>query len=205
MNFKPSFEQLSATPDREQLPTDKKENIEELRTRDGNKLYFKEYGSDNGSEAALDPEILNGLSEEASSFVKSALECFKEYLAAPVFTDDFHEDHSSRREWEEDNIMVGVSPEARQYYDSNRLNIHMFYPAMEYLKDLCEEIADGDLQNKLRLLRLKIPSDLVERVEYSKEKAPIIKFCLSPDEQKVSTIAAFTKVIEEAVDLLEKK
>lgn len=205
MNFEPSFEQISVTAEQEQLPQDKKEIIEELEKIDGNKLYFKEYGSDDKSEAILNPEVLNGLSEEAASFVESALECFKEYLVAPVFTDDFHEDHPSRRQWEEENIMVGTSSPARQYYDSNRLNIHMFYPAMEYLKDICEEIADGELQNNLRILQMKIPADLVERVEYSQEEKPIIKFCLLPDKQKVKAIADFTKIIEEAVDLLEKK
>lgn len=179
--------------------------IKELETfsiKYDNKFDFKDYGLDPDSEflknKKIKKEILEGLNKKDIDSVEFGLKIFKSFLEAPIFTDKFHKDHNSRREWEAKYIN---SSELRDYYDSNRLGLHMAFHVIGFLSVLKDQIIiNPDVKSKLINFLERIPPEI-----WSKEKKEVVMYADLDDEKKIKIIKIFTQMVEELVSYLEEK
>jgi len=94
----------------------------------GHKIEFSE------PKMKVDPEKMptdlnwslfsEDISAEDKDDLRYVFNELKLFLNSPMFTDDFP-DHVARRQWEFDNLEK-ISPEAKEYYNHNRLGVNFF-------------------------------------------------------------------------------
>ena len=166
----------------------------------GNQLKFKDIGKIiNGQDQKIvNSKIIEGLDNEHLEIFSEALQGLRNFLEFPIFTDDFHADNESRRGWEKNNL-TNISPEAREYYSSNRLSTNVYSSAIAYLNSLEELPFNSDVKEELRGLSLEVPPILLEL-----DREGILVYHRLSDDEKISVIKELTRVIEKAINLLEK-
>ena len=145
--------------------------LSRFASENGNPIVIKDFGMGEELELLKNNKIksgvLEGLNEEKIEKVKYSLKIFKSFLKAIVFTDIFDLDHPSRTSWEESYVENGkLSPEAKRWYKSNRLNTNEGWNAvLSEITELEETIFNQDIKKELENLKNKIPRDFFDKYE----------------------------------------
>ena len=169
----------------------------------GNPLVFEDFGLDEEPELIenirVKNKVLEGLSEEDMKSARFDLKVFKSFLRAPIFTDSFHEDHYSRRIWENNNLQK-ISVEAQEYYKNNRLGINTCFSVIGFLSDLEDLVVNLEVRDKLLNFKQNIPHEL-----FDKNKEGILRYNSFDDNEKIRVAKELTKVTEDLILFLEEK
>jgi len=166
----------------------------------GNQLKFKDKGKiiNGRDQKIVNSRIIEGLDNNHLEIFFEALQGLRNFLEFPIFTDDFKTDNESRREWEKNNL-TSISPEAREYYNSNRLSTNVYSSAIAYLNSLEELPFSPDTKEELHDLSLGVPPVLLEL-----DRDGISVYHRLSDDEKIRVIKEFTRVVEKVINLLEK-
>lgn len=188
---------------------EKRKIIEELifqSEKIRNKLNFLEEGDDwepTVKDVKIDQNLLEKFKLEDSDMVELSLKVFKYYLACPLFTDEFKENNTERRKWE-DKFKKNVSEKAFQFYLKNRLSINSANGAEGFLRLLKNQISDIDCKKELSEIEDKIPKEFLEIDNKDYEKKTIYN-TLKNETEKIKIMKDFESLIRQAVLVLENK
>ncbi len=169
----------------------------------GNKLDFKDYGKnfDYSKDKALlsvKKKALIGMDEEAQDLTKDSLAVFKAYFSGPIFIDEFHQDHTSRRKWET-SLKESVSKESLDFYKKNRLGVNKCATVVGFLDIVLEMIQNEEMKKQLSKLQEVLPKELLE-----KQEEGYLKYHFLSDEEKLDVIKRLSSVAEKATGILEE-
>ena len=182
-----------------------------LGEQNNNSLTFKDSGLNDKLEQTknikIKEEVLKGLNEESIDLIKYSLEIFKSFLRGPIFTDNFGFDHPSRRKWETTHVEKGkLSPEAKEYYYSNRLNTNRGWSGViTELKELEGIIINSNIKNKLDNLKSKISREFFDKYYEVQDRVNVEIYNKLSKDAKVKIVEELTEIVREIIVLLEEK
>ncbi len=172
-------------------------NLELLGLQTGNKLHFIDVGREiKPGQADLKEALKAGLSEADLRIVRFLQQACRQYLAAPTFTDEFHQDHARRRQWEQQHLNVS-GPEL-SYYKTNRLGTNFNDSVIGLLRLIIKTSDHSQLKEVLGPLMEKIPSEFIDRTE----SGNLVYDHLS-DEQKIEVSLKVVTLAQQILDKLE--
>ena len=119
--------------------------LEDYCERNGNPIKIYQAGKNREQEANLHPSLRTlQIDDHLREVLQSILEKMLDFVHAPIFTDSFSKDHSSRRVWEREHILRNA--ELNKYYQRNRLNVNnwiVFRQLNDVLQDYRSELPAG--------------------------------------------------------------
>ena len=184
------------------------QNVAELISfgeKNGNKLNFKDFGADfdfikdeDRLSIRVKKEALEDLDEKGQDLMKYFLAVFKSYVSGPIFTDEFHQDHTSRRKWEK-TLEKSCSEGAKRFYNKNRLGINQCASVMGCLDLIQERVLNQNIKDELLRLRVEVPKELKE-----KQEDGLLKYYFLSDEEKIDVIKRLSNIAERAIAILEE-
>lgn len=161
-----SFEGTSIIPESQTEKEDYQavvSKLTELGRETGNPLLFLEVGDQLPSKYNdIRPEIAEQLTADDLTLIKHLQTACHEYLCAPLFTDSFHQDNVSRRQWEKN---LDKYPVELSYYKANRLGTNFNYSVFGLLRVLVETTENQELSKNLSELLALIPDVFQKRAE----------------------------------------
>jgi hypothetical protein len=191
---------------------EKAEKLKSFGVNYNNPIVIIEEGEETGTEE---------VKSENPGSKEFFLEVCKSYLSGPIFTDNFHEDHYKRREWEDfveekiKNLKTEENTDGdiySKYYKKNRLGVNNYFGVISSLHLLLEELdTEPQLKEKLQRLSEKINEELKELIKINDG---VLEYNLlkdykkdSPDgkEGKVELILKFSSLVKEAISTLEDR
>jgi|GEM_PF-728726 len=137
--------------------------------------------------------------QETLEKINNRFQDIEKFLSAPIILDKFDSDHVARREWE-DKYLSELSPEAKEYYNSNRLGLNHankiipFWGSLEIMNEDSELKMKEEYFNKLDGLMGLIPKSI-----YNLEPLPYAALSI---ESKVRDIEELSLVILAFVRIL---
>ena len=184
------------------MPEEAKELIAFAKKHENNILEFWDFGLKEEvkleGNQKINEEVIKGLDEEKINTIKSCIRAFKFFLAGPIFTDSYHENHEARREWGK-NYSSKISTEEFNYYNANRLKLNRCFNVRGYLLTLINFITNSSVKNKLSDFYESIPSEIKE------DENDDIKYNLLSDNEKIKVVGKLTEVVKNLVSYLEEK
>lgn len=154
---------------------------------------------DSGKEpirASLKPEFEAVNDAAIKRVLQNAVVVVSQFLSSPTFTDSFHQDHGSRREWERLN-KYEMAEDVAAYYESNRLGLNVLSQASnivyilndpDYSHNFTPETLD-----KLRLLSEKVLQVIPDNLQSYGEKS---------DDEKLKLIPAMEAINRDLLSIL---
>lgn len=110
-----------------------------------------------------------GYNEETLKRINDRFQAVANFLSAPMILDKFGDDHVARREWE-DKYLKNFSPEAQEYYNTNRLGLNHSNKIIplwktikefnEYPKEYSEINIKAEYLNKIDGFMSQIPKSI---------------------------------------------
>lgn len=202
MNLEKSF--LSQDSDiafeaKERGAIEKEQVLFDYCQQNGNSINFLKSGEDKKESLKLNHEWSN-LEGDWKDVLEEVLNQAELFLRSPVFTDQFHQDHGSRREWEAEHIDKKLDEKIASYYKSNRFNISRLSLPFNFksLFEMAEKNNYFTVETRKRVavmietLNLNFPDNLHEYYSLS-------------DEQKLEVVEKMEPVFQEIVNLLSDK
>lgn len=171
-------------------------------------LTFADFGKkfDSSIEIKLNEETSEGLDELTIQDIKKCVKVFKDYIAKPVFTNEFGkhksddpEDSTTRHKWK-DNELTKLSESAQKYYNSNAIelnNIHYLYMGLETVE---MNIHNLEIKGGILILVETFPKEIHEKNENN-----ITIYNISSNEEKIEIVKKTKEIAKQVVSLLEEK
>lgn len=122
------------------------------------------------------------------------------FLHNPIFTDSFHKDHDSRREWESSDKFKQMPTQLQEYYESNRLNLNLLSLPFTFILYM-DHLDEGGLLNE------NLSQEIKSFDSKLKELCPkrLNDYSQLNDQDKLAVVNQFKEVFENMVELLTKK
>ena len=182
--------------------------VESFGVETNNYIDFKDFGEDFNQleEIKLNSRVIEGLDEKTMKDIENFVKMFKSYIANPIFTDSFHENHRNltdpeiftRSKWEKENLNK-ISKEGQDYYNSNSLNIGHINSIIGFLDIIEMDIINPEIKNEILKLIEELPTELEERIENN-----ILKYNTLSDNKKIEVIKQIKETLKQVISLLEK-
>lgn len=123
------------------------------------------------------------------------------FLRSPIFTDSFHKDHGSRRDWEANYIDNGLDAEIADYYKTNRLNSTLSIVPLLNFESACEAIENSNylpeqLKSQARVILNKLSSEFPDNLH---------EYCNLSDKEKCQVVEKIEPIFHELVKLLSEQ
>ena len=181
--------------------------LSHLGDMSGNHLKFRFDEGDDFSDSAMNgreskepmsQKAPAGLDDNEREIFLEAFTGLHDFLGSPTFTDDFHVDNGRRRIWEQENLEK-VSPEAKKYYNSNRLATNVYSAVIVYLDSLQDLPISAEAKKALQGLNLEVPEELLKVDEDG-----ILLYHKLSDEDKIKAVGGLVRVVRKTMEILEK-
>lgn len=168
-----------------------------LGQRTGNNLRFRELGRTSAEKLPrIKPEISAAFPDDHEVLEELQAAC-QAYLSGPVFTDDYHQDNSSRRNWEKS--LGEASPEAVAYYYKNRLGTNVCGGVIQFLTYIERLAADTPYGAAFSRLAGQIPRAFLERSPSGQ-----LAYDFLDDEDKLGVERQMSRLVEDILTFLEQ-
>lgn len=178
--------------EREQLAN----NLSRLGEETKNNLTFVGVGEHSVVEQSdVKEEIRAELNSEDLNLVRHLQKACYNYLTAPTFTDDFHNDHASRRLWESNYLKEGLE---LNYYKTNRLGTNFNDSVFGLLRVAVKTLDHKKLADDLSQLLTLIPTVFLDR----NEEGGLVYDSL-PDDKKIEVSLQVADLAREILKRLE--
>ena len=203
MNFENSFSTNTETDKNkeeelnlEQELKEKEQALFNFCKQHGNPIVFLESGKVVDKNLSLSRSLQN-LTDNDKELAEIILDRANEFLGSPLFSDSFHQDHGSRRIWEDQHVEQKLSSEMLEHYSSNRFNLNRLSLPFSF-KMWLESLNENDIENfKSSAIFSELRSDLNQ---ISPED--LRDYGRSSDEEKRIIIKRFEKIFRNIVTLL---
>ncbi len=193
LNNRDSFDSLLGRNDKPIPVPERQQELIAFAVKHGNPLEFIESGFQEVSIPTLKISTENSL--EVTSYINNVLETIQKFISSPLFTDQFHRDHKSRRVWESNNLLY-LSPELKEYYSSNKLNTNSFWAILSFIELIIEHLNNTEIKKTLSSILERFPSILSEV-----DKNKVLEYNKVSDKEKILAIQETTKLFQEIINL----
>lgn len=178
---------------------EREKDLSNFCEKGGNSIVFLKSGSEQVEKINLSDAWQN-LDEEEREAAQMILDKANLFLHSPIFTDSFHEDHRSRRNWENDYLIQNAPLELLNYYQSNRFNLNLLSLPF-FFRSWAEALAeDGKLSEDQKDLVKKINDEL-----FRADPENLTKYGMKNDDDKYQIVVKLEKVFEDMINLLGDK
>jgi len=185
---------LDPKPESESGPINYQDKLTQDAKERGNEFNFIT------PEILLRPEDLptkvnwNIFSDDLNDSQKTEIELsfssLTQFLASPIFTDSFSEDHYGRRDWEK-KYLNDLSKEESDIYKSNRLRLNLAIQLV-YFIIIYHDLFKPDAAKYLDSLASRFPEEILNGVKYGQ----------LGDEDKIKVINGLSNIYKDAVEFI---